>query len=98
MLLFARHGTGVAADTSILVDDEAIAHKEIYIVSAPGESLRRGPNRPTTGARRVSNDLLSGHVEFNAPIAGAAFLGIVRRDRAVFSESLRCHTVVDTLD
>jgi len=33
MLLFARHRTGVTADTSVLIDDESVAHKKLSIVT-----------------------------------------------------------------
>ena len=114
MLLFARHGTSVAPDTSILVDDESIAHKKLYIVSAARDSLRHGSEKRTTVYQRLASSnspgesraglagqtigLFSGHVEFNAAIAGAALLCIVGRDGAGSSNSLRCHAFgADTL-
>ena len=41
VLLFARYGTGVTANTSILVDDEPVAHKRTYCTEAAG-SMRSG--------------------------------------------------------
>ena len=111
MLLFARYGTSVAADTSILVDDESIAHRSFplyqrvtirsVVVQTTHDGVSASSDLPGQSRVRLSgtgDDSFSGHVEFNAAIAGAAFLCIVRRDRAGFSKTLRCHAVgADTL-
>lgn len=99
MFLLACHGTSVAADTSILVDDESIAHRRLYIVSAPGDSLDESPGLTQTNGRTcqsghvVSDCLLSSYIQFNTAIASATFLTVVPGDRPVLSESLRRYAI-----